>query len=820
MKRILYISFLCLLSLSYYSCSEDDDSTPNEPTKFGWIEGQIIDSNTGLGIPRVELVLTNNTEHTPEKRDRTSDDGSYRFEKLDRGIYRLEINKEGYQAESIYPIQVVSNQASKGDKKLKVKVVSIEGIIKTENTPLANAYAYLIPVGNKGTKVEVNSGTNPDGKFSFANLPIGEKYKLLVFKDGYQSMADREVIVPDENANVIMKTKTAENISFDKTFIDMGESGTIAVFAINTGADQNTLWSLTTEASWISLDTTEGKGNASITINNIDRNYLSGKNNERSAKIVAKTSDGKYDELWVIVSEAGKGINIGDILVLPAKEVTSNSATISSIFLDNDLKMNAKQIGVCYSSTNKEPVFDSDDSESAELNSIDAEGIYTVSLKNLAAGKTYYVRAYVIDKTTNKFHYSPNIRSFITSSSAPSVKVESISDVTETSAKLRAEILFAGEPSYTECGFVYSTTEDPVIKSTAKKIPVSEIVKEKYEYVIGGLAANQQYHVRAYAVNTHDTVYSNDISFITEKKRPQLLTLGVTGVSSSSALLNADITEEGLPAYNERGFCYSKNSAPTVANNKIVVTDSGNGQYSKNISGLEHETTYYVRAYVRQGTDIIYGNEVTFRTIWIKTGLTTSGVTKIKTNTATFNGTINTIGTPPYTQRGFCYNTYGTPTVSDTRIIVNGAGTADNFFKDITGLQEGTTYHVCAYVIQDGKAIYGETVSFETDRLPVITTEEVTNIISGSLWDGTAQFNGSIQSIGHPAYVERGFVYATISNPTINNQVAIASGRGVAGRFSAKITELIKYQTYYVRTYVKTSSGSVVYGNMVSFKTN
>lgn len=726
MKNLLPLLAIYVLSLSLWSCSGTDDTDTKEPSKFGRIEGQIKDMETGEGIPDAELVLTNDTPYTPEMRGKTDSSGSYKFENLDRGNYKLYITKKDYQPDSLLNIQVVINQTANGDKKLKPEIISIEGIVTANTNPLQDAYVYLIPVRNSSAQVEVNTGTDKDGKFSFANLPKGEKYKLFVFKDGFRSITDREITVPDKNANVQMTTRTAGTISFDKAFIDMGESSSMAVLGINTGVNQNLSWNLTSEASWITLDTATGNGNTPVIIT-IDRNYLSGKNNERSARIIVTSSDGKHDELWVIVSEAGSGVNIGDIIVLPARDITSNSASISCVFLDENLRANAKQIGVCYSLTNKTPVFETDDSQSVDLNSVNEEGTYTVPLQNLLPGKTYYARAYVINKITNKFHYSPNIRQFTTTSSNPAVSILPVSKITETTALFQAEIAEPGEPVYTERGFVYSTTQDPTIANTIKKLIVTKTGELIYNYDAQSLNPYQKYHVRAYLTNENDTYYSGDIDFTTAKVEAQVVTSGATGVGASTATFNAMVTKEGSPGY---------------------------------------------------------------------------------------------------TQRGFCYNTSGNPTIEDQKIIVSGVGIKGNYNKSMTGLDEGVTYFVRAYVLQDKEAIYGATVDFTTGKMPVVRTDDVTELTpnyidlgSGVIIDWSSRFNGAIESAGDPEYTQRGFVYDTSDNPVLSTGTTIlVSGNGT-GIFSVSVSSLSNYKTYYVRAYIRTPSGKVVYGASVSFHT-
>jgi hypothetical protein len=86
----------------------------------------------------------------------------------------------------------------------------------------------------------------------------------------------------------------------------------------------------------------------------------------------------------------------------------------------------------------------------------------------------------------------------------------------------------------------------------------------------------------------------------------------VTDVTSTSATLGGNITIVGEPAYTERGVCYATTSNPTTANRKVVVSGTGWGSFSVNVSGLTEGTKYYARAYAINATGTTYGNEVSF----------------------------------------------------------------------------------------------------------------------------------------------------------------------------------------------------------------
>ena len=402
----------------------------------------------------------------------------------------------------------------------------------------------------------------------------------------------------------------------------------------------------------------------------------------------------------------------------------------------------------------------------------------------------------------------------------PSVTTQQISNVTSSSVTFNGTIVDPGLPSYTERGFVYSTSAQPTIENNMGKITSAVNGQASFSATVYGLNSNVTYYVRAYAINTLGPAYGNDVTFNTNGVPTSLTTSAVTNISTNSATLNGTINVAGSPNYTEKGFCFRKNGEPSISDNKKIVSGSGTGAYSVNISGLEYQSTYYVKAYAIQNGQPVYGNTVNFSTSWTTVQVNTSAVTSIEANGATFNGVIRNAGSPAYTERGFCYDDCSnTPTISNHKVVVSGVGVTGNFNKSVSGLNGGTRYYVRAYAIQNGEVVYGETVSFTTVELPVVYTNEISGL-TASEWPVTwsVTFNGYVASAGSPAYVERGFCYNTYSDPTYLNNKVVVSGSGT-GAYSKTVTGLSDSKTYYVRAYVKTSSGQYVYGQNVSFTT-
>ena len=293
-----------------------------------------------------------------------------------------------------------------------------------------------------------------------------------------------------------------------------------------------------------------------------------------------------------------------------------------------------------------------------------------------------------------------------------------------------------------------------------------------------------------------------------------LNTLPATNVTTTSAKFNGEITGAGYPSYTERGFVYAESSMPTLENTIHRLTASVNAEthYSAIATGLTLGRTYYVRAYAINTAGTAYStNQVTIIPNYALPSVTTNAVSGISLSngTATLNGTIDDMGDPAYTERGFAYGTSHNPSIdTDTKKIVIGTGIGP-FQTNITELQLGNTYYVRAYAINNAGISYGNEVTLDFSIVAAaVTTSAPTN---KNITDGTATFNGNITNAGDPVYTERGFVYATVHNPNIeDNTKKTVAGSGT-GVYSVSIAGLVMGETYYIRAYV-INGGVVHYG--------
>ena len=408
----------------------------------------------------------------------------------------------------------------------------------------------------------------------------------------------------------------------------------------------------------------------------------------------------------------------------------------------------------------------------------------------------------------------------VNSRKAVSLNTLECTDVKGTTAVFNAELLCEGNPKYTERGFVYSTTQQPTVDNTIAKLTVPVDEKLQFSAQAVDLAANTTYYVRAYAVSVLGTFYStNQVSFVVQTSAPTVVTDSIKdlNIENGTAIFNGKVTYVGDPAYTERGFVYGTVPNPTIDDTKKVVSGTGEGAFSANITGLEEGNTYYVRAYAQNVKGVAYGKDVVVNCVATMPEVSTNEVTNIsiKNGTATFVGDVKSYGDLTCEERGFVYALTNNPTIDDTKLTVSGAELGV-FRKNVSGLEEGKTYYVRAYVTNKKGTVYGNEVSCDfTATMPEVKTLEVTN---KNIADGIAAFKGNVVSEGDLGYTERGFVYATVHNPTLSDSKVIAEGNGT-GDFTATATELIEGKTYYVRAYVTNKKGTV-YGNEVEMDFN
>ena len=198
-----------------------------------------------------------------------------------------------------------------------------------------------------------------------------------------------------------------------------------------------------------------------------------------------------------------------------------------------------------------------------------------------------------------------------------------------------------------------------------------------------------------------------------QAKLPVLSTTEVIDITANTATSGGNITDDGGAPITVHGVCWSTNENPTIDDNK---TEDGTGavSFTSSVTGLEPNTTYYLRAYATNSAGNGYGSTMSFTTQARFPVLSTREVTDITENSATSGGNITDDGGVLITAHGVCWSTNENPTIDDNK-TEDGTG-AGSFTSSVTGLEPNTTYYLRAYATNSAGTSYGSIMSFTTQE--------------------------------------------------------------------------------------------------------
>ncbi|MBK7629084.1 MAG: DUF1566 domain-containing protein [Bacteroidales bacterium] len=194
------------------------------------------------------------------------------------------------------------------------------------------------------------------------------------------------------------------------------------------------------------------------------------------------------------------------------------------------------------------------------------------------------------------------------------VSTTNIVSITQTTASTGGIVNNNGGSPVTATGICWSTFTNPTIALSTKTsdVPAAGVFISS----ITGLNANTTYYVRAYATNSVGTAYGNEQIFSTSAPAtyPTLSTTAISSITPYSASGGGNISSDGGSSVVSRGVCWNLSPAPTI-NNFKSTDGSGIGNFASNITTLNANTTYYVRAYATNSAGTAYGNEISFTTL-------------------------------------------------------------------------------------------------------------------------------------------------------------------------------------------------------------
>ena len=796
--------FATVMATFLVSCGASD---PVDIT--GNIVGVVYDAERNEPLQGVSMALTPLGKTTT-----TSQNGSYSFKDIDAGTYRVQAQKTGYKEDSKSVDVSIGDNAS-----LDFHLTpSVAGLQVSQGT---------LDFGNDDTTLTLdlkNTGS------ATLNWQISEDIPWL------QCIPTSGTISPNGTSSVI--------VNVDRTGLSRGNYSQTIAFSSNAGSVivrvNMGVQGLGAKISPEELDFGATTTSLQLTLSNTGSqslNYVLSASNEWI--ILSKKSGILTQSDIIIVSVSRAGYAVGDYsgkidlsisdytaeipvrMNVPSKEnptVTLNSVSgvsyNSAIFKGGIVSVGSSKVsryGFCWD-TKELPTIT--ESQFCNLGDCSTAKDFEYAVTQLNAGTKYYVRAYA--ENGEGISYSNKTKfETLEQPSVPVTETGAISNIQSTQAIVAGNILKIGnDTGITQYGHVWGSTANPTT-ADHKTMLGSTMTVGSFSSTLTGLSPNQTYHVRAYATNSLGTAYGDDVTFTTVYDIVNLTTIGATDITHSEATTGGSISDKGGHTIKEQGVCWSTSSNPVISDNRQVSADR-NDRFTVRISGLREQTSYHARAYaITETNEIYYGNDVSFQTTHeIKLPqVTATAVSSITTNSATFRSSITSDGDGNISDCGFVYSRTPSPTITNATKLSCGKQQSGAFTKQVTGLNDNTTYYVRSYIVNEAGVGYGEEINFATQEIVLPTVSGVT---IGRVTYKSVTLSAKVESAGNGTVSEVGFVYSTSPNPVMtNHKIKCATSTSFTGTTSALIPET----TYYVRAYAINEKGATL-GKEASFTTS
>lgn len=196
------------------------------------------------------------------------------------------------------------------------------------------------------------------------------------------------------------------------------------------------------------------------------------------------------------------------------------------------------------------------------------------------------------------------------------------------------------------------------------------------------------------------------------------------------------------------------------------------------------------------------------------------GVTNVS---ATFIGSLSSIGSSRVTDHGFCWDIKHNPSLS------NGAAheslgysdtSKDRVTYSATGLSANTTYYVRAYAVNAQGPVYSDhEICFTTDdtpQMPIVQIGGYSNLTSNSV-----TVAGNILKLGDKkGILQHGHCWSdNTREPTVADNKTEKGNTKQTGSFNSELTNLKPNTLYYVRAYAVNQYGHGYSDDVVQFTT-
>lgn len=231
-------------------------------------------------------------------------------------------------------------------------------------------------------------------------------------------------------------------------------------------------------------------------------------------------------------------------------------------------------------------------------------------------------------------------------------------------------------------------------------------------------------------------------------------------MSSGGATLQGSFSGE-TGTITEVGFYYGTTSNPST---KVTATGTSS-PFTKALTGLTQNTTYYYKAYVIEGGEERTGSVQSFTTKAVATAtVTTNAASGVSSSQATLNASFSGATGTIY-DRGFRYKKGNGSWITPSG-LGSTSGTSGNFSMVISSLEASTTYSFQAYVTEWDEAQNQYVDRWASNTLSFTTAAQQTTPSTTGGWlelpevTGNEDFVGKFYGSGSTAGTNRNYSYS------------------------------------------------------------
>ena len=506
--------------------------------------------------------------------------------------------------------------------------------------------------------------------------------------------------------------------------------------------------------------------------------------------------------LWFLLMLLWVGCTEKEAPVLEPPTLTANAATDLtrfSVTLSGTIKLSGsstvKEYGLAYSTVSS---MAEENTERVRISYNSSENTYDVKLTGLTPGTSYFYRFYATNGYTEV--YSEKLSFTTKADDVPMLDAVTLLSSAESSMEVKSSFIDEGGSTIQQYGFAYkkvgSSSEEKQVKASNKN------GSGVFSLVINDLDHSSEYEVRAYAVNSKGTGYSEVLSVSTTVPSTPEVKLTATASSHKGVTLSASIQNiEQANGITEVGFYWGTESTDLEKNGQQLIAKLEGNTFKADLTELAQNTTYYAKAYAINRTITGYSevaNATTARSVAPVLGALTLVTASEKA--LVIAGSITDKGGHDITGLGYLYQKPNSAEEIRSEITLDKLNTDGTFQFTIADLQPGSTYQVRAFATNQAGTGYSAYASLATQA----QQEPTLDVVVGDVTANTIQLTASVTDKGSAGatLAETGFVYSTTNSlPTLLDQKVVVDH--VDENFSAVLNNLQSSTTYYIRAYAK-----------------